>query len=54
MKGNLDKSIDKIAEDQNQILETVKGNDTVKQRQASTPNKETNPFFPCEAELKLI
>ena len=37
MKGNLDKSIDKIAEDQNQTLETVKGNDTVKQRQASTP-----------------
>ena len=41
----LDKSIDKIAEDQNQRLETIKENDTVKQQQASTPKpKKLIPF----------
>ena len=45
MKQNLDKSIDEIAEDQNQRLENIKENDTVKQQQASTPKpKETDPF----------
>ena len=52
MKENLDKSIDEIAEDQNQRLETIKENDTVKQQQASTPNPKKLIPFPCEAELK--
>ena len=52
MKKKLDKSIDEIAEDQNQRLETIKENDTVKQQQASTPKPKKLIPFPCEAELK--
>ena len=52
MKENLDKSIDEIAEEQNQRLETIKENDTVKQQQASTPKPKKLIAFPCEVELK--
>ena len=48
----MDKSIDEIAKDQNQRLETIKENNTVKQQQASTPKTKNLIASPCEAELK--
>ena len=54
IKENLDKSIDEIAEDQNQRLVTIKENDTVKQQQASTPKAKKLIPFPCGAELERL
>ena len=51
-KQNLDKGIDEIAEDENQKLETIKQNDTVKKQQASRPKPKKLIPSSCEAELE--